>query len=122
MTNLSLFQGDVPQALKVAVLKHLPKKLSVHPNDLGNYRPISNLPFLSKMPEKIVSKVCQHFYKMFFWSGLKVHHSTETVLVKVTNDILMVSDNGFVFECVLLDHSIAPWIVLLLLTLYKGNK
>ena len=44
--NLSLLQGYVPKAFKVAVIKLLLKKPSLDPDDLVNYRPISNFPYL----------------------------------------------------------------------------
>ena len=50
--NISLTTGIVPRDLKTAVVKPLLKKPSLDKNLLKNYRPISNLLFLSKILEK----------------------------------------------------------------------
>ncbi len=49
--NSSLSLGYVPKNFKLAVIKPLIKKPQLDPKDLVNYRPISNLPFLSKILE-----------------------------------------------------------------------
>ncbi len=46
--NSSLSLGYVPKNFKLAVIKPLIKKPQLDPKDQVNYRPISNLPFLSK--------------------------------------------------------------------------
>lgn len=59
---------------------------------LDNYRPISKLPFRSKILEKLVSKqLCDHvrmndLYENF-QSWFRVNNSTETALDEVTNDL-----------------------------------
>ncbi len=52
--NCSLQTGVFPTAFKMAVVKPLLKKSNLDPNDFNNYRPVSNLPFLSKIWEKLV--------------------------------------------------------------------
>ena len=49
LINASLTSGYVPQSFKIAVIKPILKKPNLDPNDLSNYRPILNLPFLSKI-------------------------------------------------------------------------
>ncbi len=46
--NSSLSLGHVPKPFKLAVIKPLTKKPQLDPSELANYRPISNLPFMSK--------------------------------------------------------------------------
>ncbi len=53
--TLSLSLGYVPKTFKLAGNKPLIKKKKLDPKYLINYRPISNLPFLSKILEKIAS-------------------------------------------------------------------
>ena len=58
ITNIittSLTTGIVPRDLKTAIVKALLKKPSLDKNLLKNYRPISNLPFLSKILKKSFS-------------------------------------------------------------------
>ncbi len=58
--NSSLSLGYVPKTFKLAVIKPL-KKPQLDTNDLVNYRPISNLPFLSKILEKVASSQLYSF-------------------------------------------------------------
>ncbi len=61
--NSSLSLGHVPKPFKLAVIKPL-KKPQLDPSELANYRPISNLPFMSKILEKVVSaQLCSFLQK-----------------------------------------------------------
>ena len=79
---------------------------------LENYRPISNLQFISKLTERAV---CDQLYcymskhSMFpvFQSSYRKHHSTETALIKVKNDLLMRMNSQHVILLILLDLSAA---------------
>ena len=54
--NKSLSSGIVPQCFKHDLFKPLLKKASLDLNCLKHYRPVSSLPFLSKVLERIVLK------------------------------------------------------------------
>ena len=82
------------------------------PTQLSNYRPVNNLPFLSKLLEKaIAERLRQHLKEI---NGIPKHqsayrrgHSTETALLKVINDLLLWADRGEVTTLCLLDLSAA---------------
>jgi len=54
MINASLRQGRLPETQKHAIVTPLLKNPGLDVNDMANYRPVSNLTFLSKVIERIV--------------------------------------------------------------------
>ncbi|XP_039901842.1 uncharacterized protein LOC120742540 [Simochromis diagramma] len=75
---------------------------------LQNLRPISKLPFMSKLLEKAVAVHLTPYLEKYnihdrFQSGFRKLHSTETALLKVTNDIMMSANSGEYTVLVLLD-------------------
>ena len=110
--NQSLSSDIVPQHFKHAIVKPLLKKTNLDPEDLKNYRPISNLPFLSKVLERIVLlQLLDHlkYHNLLepFQSAYRKGHSTETALLRVVNDLFQACDIGHISILSLLDLSAA---------------
>ena len=88
------------------------KKPNLDFNVLKNFKPVSNLPFLSKNLEKVVLKrLSAHLFindlNEIHQSAYKKYHSTETALLKVFNDLSCDLDNRNVTLQALLDLSAA---------------
>lgn len=60
--NTSLVSGIVPPGLKVAAVKPVLKKIGRDTADMSNYRPISNLPFVAKVLERVVVGQLQNHF------------------------------------------------------------
>ena len=58
IVNSSLSQGIMPSQLKKALVTPLLKKLNLLLEVFKNYRPISNLAYISKVIERVVAKRC----------------------------------------------------------------
>ena len=85
--NQSLTQSVVPSTFKQAVVRPLIKKTGLDPEEYRNYRPVSNLSFLSKVLEKVVAKRLAHHLETNnlhdnVQSAYRPCHSTETALLR----------------------------------------
>ena len=112
IANLSLATGVFPDSEKFAMVTPILKKRSLDKEDLKNYRPVCQLSFVSKFVERVVSKRVDHFLfsnalMPSFQSAYRQFHSTETMLVHLSNH-LAVARSKNLFSClVLLDLSAA---------------
>ena len=109
---MTLSSGHVPEEFKVAHVTPLLKNTSPDKNVLKNYRPVSNLPFVSKVLERAVAKQLQNYLTVNNLhepqqSAYRKHHSTETALLCVQNDIVQAIDGKKSVFLVLLDLSAA---------------
>ena len=112
IVNNSFKEGLFPCALRTAVVRPLLKKDNLDRNTMNNYRPISNIPFISKLLEKVaVSRLVEHLSKNNlmeeYQSAYRADHSTETALLKVHHDISSALDQSHAVAHVILDLSAA---------------
>jgi exonuclease III len=110
--NLSFQNRAMPESLKTAVVTPLLKKSTLDQENMKNFRPVSNLPYIGKVIEKIVvQRIEEHLTRNNLseplQSAYKPNHSTETALLKVSNDILLALDKRKCVLLVLLDLSAA---------------
>ena len=119
LANLSFSQSTFPQKFKIAQVTPLLKKRGLDPTDPASYRPISNLNTISKILERLVlARIVPHVSTLPSFdavqSAYRKCHSTETALLKITDDIfngfndhrstiLVALDQSAAFDCI--DHS-----------------
>ena len=99
--NLSLESATVPSDIKHALVTPLLTKTGLDANDIKNYRPISNLSFVSKLLERHVAVDLRRYIDknklvdpfQSFQSAHHLHHSTETALVRIHDDTIQALDH-----------------------------
>ena len=111
IVNASLSQGSM-DGVKLADIIPLLKNNSLDPNVLKNFRPVSNLTFLGKLIERVVlRRLNDHLSKNNLHcpeqSAYKKNFSTETLLVRIWNDLLVASDEKSATVVMMLDLSAA---------------
>ena len=111
IVNQSLTTGEFLDDWKMAIVRPLIKGTSLD-TELKNYRPISNLSFLSKITEKAaqlqLQKDCdQQFLLPNHQSAYRKHYSTETTLLNMCDNNLKNMENGKCTSIVSLNLSAA---------------
>ena len=113
LVNQSLSTGSV-EGLKDSIVNPLLKKSGIDPETLKNYRPVSDLLFLSKLTERVVDRrlfehmsinialycIYEHIYKKKIPSKLYFF-----LLVLLVNNTLLSMDSSLVVIWILLDLS-----------------
>ena len=112
IVNSSMTLGIFPDDMKKAVVKPTIKKKTADPDILKNYRPVSNLSVISKLTEKIVlEQLNDHLQANSLHcpvqSGYRPNHSCETLMIRMTDDVLKEMQNDNIVILVLLDLSAA---------------
>jgi hypothetical protein len=98
LANLSFAEGRFPNQFKLAQVTPLIKKEGLDPNDPANYRPISNLNTISKVIERLcLARLLPHVASTGRFNPLqsayRKHHSTETALLKILDDLYRIIDD-----------------------------
>ena len=99
-------------SLESALVRPLLKNPSLDAEGLKNYRPVSNLSFISKQTERVVAaRLNEHMSQFVLFeplqSAYKARHSWEIALIRVQNNSLRAMDQGKVGILLLLGMSAA---------------
>jgi hypothetical protein len=110
--NFSLSSGAFPPKMKHPLVTPLLKKPSLDPDELSNYRPVSNLSYILKLIERVVAaQMHEHFSAnsilSVHQSAYRLNHSTKTALLCICEDLLATADRGDGAALLLLDLSAA---------------
>ena len=110
IVNLSLGDGDFCRSWKVAVVRPLLKKLSLELIN-PNYRPVSKLPFLSKVREMYAltsNPTCKDYHlQPDYQSAYREGYSYKTVVLGISNDILWAMEEQCITSLTAIDLSAA---------------
>ena len=110
--NESLSSGTFPSRWKNVTTKPVLKKGKKISQDCSSYRPISNLPVLSKVLERLVAIQFRKYLALHpllppMQSAYRASHSTESALLKISSDVLLSMDRGELSLLSFLDLSAA---------------
>ena len=112
VVNVSFTSGIMPSDLKTSHVTPILKRSNLEVNNLSNYRPVSQIPFIAKVVEKCAcNQLHEHCQANNLYpkmqSAYRSNHSTETALLRVHNDLLRALDERREVVIVLLDLSAA---------------
>ena len=112
IVNKSLSSGVMPDSLKISQVTPFLKKPSLDVENFKHFRPVSNLPYIGKLIERVAvtqmdTHMTIHNLHEVYQSAYRAHHSTESALLRVSNDVLRSIDRRRCVLLTLLDLSAA---------------
>ena len=112
LCNATFHAGGLPPSEKHALVTARLKKATLDPADVNSLRPISQLSFVSKLVEHAIAGHFVHHCDQNSLlparqSAYRRHHSTETAVLIVHNDIVRAVDSGQFVPLFLLDLSLS---------------
>ena len=110
MINQSMVTGIFPDQLKIAIVTPIYKGKNSDPHWFNNYRPISLLPTISKIVEKVIHKQLYNYMnhsKLLKNSqyGFRENHSTEYAAMEFVDNTSKIMDDGLIPFSVFIDLS-----------------
>ena len=101
ITNIvkqSLSTGEFLSPLRLSHVRPCLKKENLDKEIFKNYRPVANIPFLSKVIEKVAATQVYNYLQSYnllptMQCTYRKHHYTDTTLLCLTNDILRTIDS-----------------------------
>ena len=111
--NHSITMGSFNKLWKLSTIVLLQKKVGSN-TSLANYWPVNNLPFLSKIVEKVIlnqlqGHIDEHQLLTSRLCTYRLGYSTELVILKITNDVLCSMDLQFMTSLVAIDPACGIW-------------
>jgi hypothetical protein len=108
IVNQCISRGIFPDALKIAKVIPIHKKGDI--SNLTNYRPISLLPAISKIFEKVMHQQLHHYFKqnnLFYEAqyGFRPKFSTELAALHLVDQLTSDMDSNEIPICIFLDLS-----------------
>ena len=108
IVNTSITQADIPDPWKHSIIHPIYK--TGNPSDPSNFRPISLVPVIMKVVERVIHRQLYHYLSHNHLlapsqHGFRPRHSTETALLSVTDRILNATDRGEISMLCLIDLS-----------------
>ena len=108
IVNACIILSEIPKSWKHSLVHPIFK--SGNPSDPSNFRPISVIPVITKLVERLVQRQLYHYlsYNHLLSSsqhGFRLCHSTETALTTVSDQILTATDDSKITLMCIIDLS-----------------